>query len=626
MHTFDHYLVAFALAAGTTTASLTPLWSTGGHSEAIAAVAASPVNGAAASGSNDTSLQTWSLPSISPVKRFGIEGAPISSVDYSYDGSMIAAAAVTGQVRALRVSDGEVLYSPELGAECVRAIDMHPTQNLLCVAECRGQMSVHNVDTDTLLSSWAAPTGDLVDVQWSLDGAHVVAVSGTGSVFMWTTTGALVRTFSVGSPTARCVVMTNVPGTVLVGLADGSIKSWDTQSGVAGPTYAAHSASVNTLAVVPGGVKLVSGSSSGEVKRWTIGNTTSELTINALPRGVASLAVLPNGRRVLSGGPDRRLVLHNLDTGAVVSEPYVHSNAVSSLVLSSDGNSLLSASIDGSVCIEAAATGVVSARIVMPPMAALPPSLANAPFLSPVNPVTAARFHPQSGEIVTSTSDGKIRIWSSTGTLVRTLDAHSDVATDVVCGASGAYLATVSVDQTLKFWTYATGTLRRTVSLTGLNPMRLAEEVSGSAVYVVIDDAAVKRVRVADGVIEWSQGFSGALMTSISVDPSGAFILVGDTAGNVHRLSASSGSVEASFVCSKAPVNSIQVVQGTTVFCVATQDQRAALRSVSDGSLLYDDQGLVQTGVTALASQGGASRLYYGHKGGGVSGIALTLP
>ncbi|MDB9496523.1 AAA-like domain-containing protein [Spirulina major CS-329] len=79
-------------------------------------------------------------------------------------------------------------------------------------------------------------------------------------------------------------------------------------------------------------------------------------------------------------------------------------------------------------------------------------------------PVFAIAFSPDGQYVVTGGEDQTIRIWRSTGQLIRTLTAHESKVRRLVFSPDGKTFASASLDGTVKLWSLA-GELQQTFSL-----------------------------------------------------------------------------------------------------------------------------------------------------------------
>ncbi|MDB9492672.1 DnaJ domain-containing protein [Dolichospermum circinale CS-534/05] len=132
---------------------------------------------------------------------------------------------------------------------------------------------------------------------------------------------------------------------------------------------------------------------------------------------VLSVAISPDGKQVISGTIDRKISSWELETKkyhrtfSYLTSPYSHNGFINALVYSPNGNIIASAS-----------------------------------------------------------GDKTIRIWqSSTGTIKRTLNGHTDAVLAIAISSDSTILVSGSADKTIKLWNFQTGALLATIS--GFSPL-----------------------------------------------------------------------------------------------------------------------------------------------------------
>src|SRR5262249_18530848 len=140
-----------------------------------------------------------------------------------------------------------------------------------------------------------------------------------------------------------------------------------------------------------------------------------------------------------------------------------HTDAVTALSLSADGNTVLSASADKTVRVSTFANGQQVRQLIGPNAAvnavALAPSGALvaggtadnrlvvwhaaspagkpvAQYVAPGGPVNAVSFHPQSTQLLTGGGDGLLKLWAMPPVPTRSLP-HADAVTSSALTADG---------------------------------------------------------------------------------------------------------------------------------------------------------------------------------------------
>jgi hypothetical protein len=115
-------------------------------------------------------------------------------------------------------------------------------------------------------------------------------------------------------------------------------------------TFAGHSGSVDYLAVIPDGLRVVSGRcGGGELKLWDLTTGTVLQTIEGDNTWVHAMAVLSDGQRVLTGSNFGTLKLWDLITGTLLQTNEGPEFSVRALAVLPDGQRVLWGGVDGTL-------------------------------------------------------------------------------------------------------------------------------------------------------------------------------------------------------------------------------------------------------------------------------------
>lgn len=189
-----------------------------------------------------------------------------------------------------------------------------------------------------------------------------------------------------------------------------------------------------------------------------------------------------------------------------------HTQSVTACGFSPDGTRIVSASLDSTVRLWNAETGIDLAVCIGHSQA-----------------VTSCAFSPDGGRIVSASRDGTIRIWDAqSGTALATLSGHRDAVTACAYSPDGARILSASLDRTLRVWDAGTGAHRTTLAgQSGIVACAYSPDGSrivsaSSALRLRLWDAAtertVRRFRHASRVTECTFSPDGDQILSASED------------------------------------------------------------------------------------------------------------
>ena len=150
----------------------------------------------------------------------------------------------------------------------------------------------------------------------------------------------------------------------------------------------------------------------------------------------------PDQKLVATAGYDRRILMHDSDSGAVIREMNGHNGAVFDLEFSPDGTLLASASADGTIKIWHVASGERLDTLSQPQAEQY-----------------SVQFSPGGNAIYATGADNRIRKWSVVSRITPVINpllisrfAHEGVITALTMSNDGRYLATAEDSGVLKIW------------------------------------------------------------------------------------------------------------------------------------------------------------------------------
>ncbi|QSJ16436.1 serine/threonine protein kinase [Nostoc sp. UHCC 0702] len=172
-------------------------------------------------------------------------------------------------------------------------------------------------------------------------------------------------------------------------------------------------------------------------------NLSSVNTLTGHSEAVSSVAIAPDGQTIASASHDRTIKLWNLQTGKLIRTIYGHSLPVLSVAISPDGQTLTSGSLDETIKQWNLSNGQQIRSIKADGYVAWN----NAIAITSDNQI-----------IATGSADKTVRLWNyTTGQRLRTLYGHSLPVLSVAISSNGQTLASGSTDKTIRVWDMRTG-------------------------------------------------------------------------------------------------------------------------------------------------------------------------
>ena len=389
-----------------------------------------------ASASEDGTVKLWGLrrqPGKELIYTLRGHQGPVYRVRFSPNDDVLATGGADGIVRLWLRDKGVQIDAFEGHDDEIASLDFasKPTlgyQSVLVSASDDGEIRIWNIDSPI---HPLPHNSHVFDVAFRPDG-RVIAAAGVHNIRLWRPNGTLRSHIAFD-------------------------KAIDIQS----IKYKAND--VQTVDYSHEGRLLAAGGSEGEIKVWLPEVNTAEpiqvLTAHttsrqagAVTRGVLDLSFSPNGQWLASGGADRTLKLWKVEGDTIYRYATLkHANDVTAVAFSQDSRLLITATKAESDVNE---RGILIWEIPESNQLDRQPLLRSETDIGHEGSVlTVATQHRSPYLIASGGVDGRINLWDTSGTLIKTLDKHSDPVTQVTFSEDGLFLASSSMDGTVRLWT-----------------------------------------------------------------------------------------------------------------------------------------------------------------------------
>jgi WD40 repeat protein len=326
-----------------------------------------------------------------------------------------------------------------------------------------------------------------------------------------------------------------------VGVALAVFPAMVTALPVASWMQGGHAARITGVACSPDGAMIASASEDGTIKLWsTNGTLLRTLTAQACP--ITALAWSPDSARIAAGGYVAGVAGRGVTylwqapggwTAANVSLTLTTTNRfgyVTALAFTPDSTRLASGCNGGSNVIYSVANGSVVTTCAAYNTAVRPAAVTSVAFSS-------------AGMMASGCEDATIRVYStnSWSQLWSSTTAHMSNVTAVAFSPDGTWLATASLDQTVKIWSTTTWNLQQTlVESDGVGSIAFSPDgqkiVSGSV------DGTVQSWNWANSNCLWTIAAHALPVTATVLTPDGLFVVSGSDDRTVRIWSAADGS------------------------------------------------------------------------------------
>ncbi|MBD2727991.1 ribosome assembly protein 4 [Nostoc sp. FACHB-892] len=304
-------------------------------------------------------------------------------------------------------------------------------------------------------------------------------------------------------------------------------------------------------------------------------------TLEGHNSSVSSVVFSSDGQRLASASVDNTIKLWDVASGKAVQTLTGHSSAVISVVFSPDGQRLASASADNTIKLWDVASGKAVQTLTGHSSA-----------------VYSVVFSPDGQRLASASADNTIKLWDvASGKAVQTLTGHSSWVYSVVFSPNGQRLASASVDNTIKLWDVATGKAVQTLTGHSNTVISVVFSPDGQRLASASADNTIKLWDVASGKAVQTLTGHSSWVYSVVFSPDGQRLASASYDNTIKLWDVASGKAVQTLTGHSSSVYSV-------VF--SPDGQRLASASYDNTIKLWD----VATGKAVQTLTGHSSSVY----------------
>lgn len=409
-----------------------------GHAKGKIVIAAfSPDETTIVTTGGDFTVRFWNWQTGKQLGQLENPTAAPHTVSISPDGQTIVTA---GEDNAIHVWDAQTGAETHflLGytvdyTQAISTVLFSADGSLLASAGTEPTIRLWSPDTWQEVGHLTGHTGAVKTMAISPNSQQVASASDDGTTRIWD----LLRRVEVQrlqNYTATVQALAFSPdGTLLVTVANRSLRLWDVVTGQALQEFPPAAAALVTVAFRPDGKTVATGDQLGQVVLWSVTQGQPLHTLTGHTDVVNAMQFSPHGTQLVTASADNTVRLWDVQTGEAQIF-YGHRGPVTAVTFSPDGRQVATTALDRTTRI----WRVTPDR---------PTKLLSG------SRITRAIFSPDGKTIASAHHDKTAKLWDvATGQLVAILTGHTEVVNGVAFSHRGDKIATVSDDQTVRLW------------------------------------------------------------------------------------------------------------------------------------------------------------------------------
>lgn len=263
--------------------------------------------------------------------------------------------------------------------------------------------------------------------------------AGFGESELWSSGIHLLRTLQGQQKNVNCLAF-DPTGKILASAgSDQMINLWGVNSGQLIRTLKGHTETIRLLNFDAAGGLLASGGDDGTLQIWDVTSGKLVRTLAGHAQGVTTAAFGPTGETLMTGGRDNTVRLWDVVTGKALRTFEEHQGHITSVGFDPVKPMVVSASADGWLQLWDLTNGRLLRSL-------------DHNRLSQIT-VKSLAFHPRGTVLATGGNAFTVQLWESTSySLIRTLEGHTDRIDAVAFLSDGEFLASQSADGMVRLW------------------------------------------------------------------------------------------------------------------------------------------------------------------------------
>ena len=414
-----------------------------GHSDGIRSAVFSPDGTIIASASYDTTVKLWNVKIGKVIKTLGKHIRAVYSIAFDPNGKYLVSAGADETINVWDLKNLLHLFSLTGHLGSIYGVAVSPDGSLIASGGVDGTVRLWDIETGKPKGILKGHSQAVYAIKFDRSGQVLASASEDKTIKLWDLkTGIIKASLDGHEAPVLSISFSPISDILASGGDDGMIKLWDTTSSICNATLEEHTAEVLSVCFSPDGKTLVSSSEDKKIMIWNVNERKLVRSItDHHQKGIRSVGISPDNKTLLSAGYERRMNLFEIKSGVRIRSLKGQPYSIKSVVFSPTRNAVAYGIEENSIKIFDLSSEIDDHRL---------PARANSVF--------SIDFGPRGNILASSSKDNdennSIKVWNvKTGkTSFSLCGAHSDKIHAIKVSPSGKFLASGSLDHTVKIW------------------------------------------------------------------------------------------------------------------------------------------------------------------------------
>ena len=290
---------------------------------------------------------------------------------------------------------------------------------------------------------------------------------------------------------------------------------------------------------------------------------------------VYAIAISRDGKTIVSGSLDDTIKIWDAKSGVMLRSLEGHKGSVNSVAISKDGNTIVSGSSDNSIRIWDTKSGAMLRSLEG--------------HKSYVNSVAISE---DGNTIVSGSNDGSIKIWDAkSGAMLRSLEGHKYSVNSVAISEDGNTIVSGSDDSSIKIWDTKSGVMLKSLEGHKGDVNSVAISKDGNTIVSGSGDKSIKIWDTKSGAMLRSLEGHKDSVRSVAISEDGKSIVSGSWDKSIKIWDAKSGAMLRSLEGHKSYVYSVAISEDSKTIVSGSDDNSIKIWDTKSGAILRSLEG-----------------------------------
>lgn len=270
------------------------------------------------------------------------------SVDFSRDGSDIAAAIEDGTVRLWNIESQKVVKSFNAHRGAVWMVKFHPTRPIVATCGDDSRVKLWDSTSFEMIKEWHAEN-TVRGISFSPNGERIIAGDREGVIHVYDIeSGEKLATKSQSGSILAIDYSSDGKLIATVG-NDKIVRIWDAESLTERQTMAGHDGPIYNVRFAESGSLLATVGWNKNIRIWNVETGSEVYNLEGSDGDVWGVAFCVDGKHLVTGGQDAAARVFDLADGSVIATLRGHDSAVHNIALDTDRSRIATSSRDGTI-------------------------------------------------------------------------------------------------------------------------------------------------------------------------------------------------------------------------------------------------------------------------------------